>query len=71
MVVRRRNLVEEDGKRFVYVVANGKAIRRQISTGKEQGALVEVKSGLKPGEFIIVEGNTMVTDQTKVNIVNS
>lgn len=71
VVVRRRNLVEEDGKRFVYIVNNGKAFKRQISTGKEQGALVEVKSGLKPGEFIIVEGNTMVTDQTKVNIVNS
>lgn len=71
VVVSRRNLVEEDGKRFIYVVNNGKAVKREILTGKERGALIEVKSGLKPGEFMITEGSTMVADQTKVNIINS
>lgn len=71
VVVRRNNLVDEGGKRFVYIVNNGKAVKREILAGKEQGALIEVKSGLKPGEFIITEGNTMVTDQAKVNIINS
>ncbi|HEX2954677.1 MAG TPA: efflux RND transporter periplasmic adaptor subunit, partial [Bacillota bacterium] len=71
VVVRRTDLVDEDGKRFVYVAVNGKAVKRQVLTGKEQGALIEVKSGLKPGEFIITEGNTIVTDQTKVKIINS
>jgi membrane fusion protein (multidrug efflux system) len=71
VVVSRKNLIEEDGKRFVYVVNNGKAVKREIMTGKEQGALIEVKSGLKPGEFIITEGNKMVEDQIKVKIINS
>lgn len=71
VVVRRTDLVDEDGKRFVYVAVDGKAVKRQVLTGKEQGALIEVKSGLKPGEFIITEGNTIVTDQTKVKIINS
>jgi RND family efflux transporter MFP subunit len=71
VVVSRKNLIEEDGKRFVYVVSNGKAVKREIMTGKEQGALIEVKAGLKPGEFIITEGNKMVEDQIKVKIINS
>lgn len=71
VVVRRKNLVNEDGRRFVYVVNNGKAIKREISVGREQGVLIEVNSGLKPGEFIITEGNKMVADQTKVKIINS
>ena len=71
VVVSRRNLVEEDGKRFIYVVNNGKAIKREVLTGRERGTLIEVKSGLRPGEFMITEGSTMVADQTKVNIINS
>ncbi len=71
VMVRRKDLVDENGKRFVYVAVNGKAIKREVSTGKEQGVLIEVKSGLRPGEFIITEGNKMVADQTKVKIINS
>jgi membrane fusion protein (multidrug efflux system) len=69
VTVQRKNLVAEEGKQFVYVVDNGMAAKRAVGIGAEQGPVVEIISGLNPGEALIVEGNQMVADQTKVKIV--
>jgi membrane fusion protein (multidrug efflux system) len=69
LTVQRKDLVTENGKQFVYVVANGVAVKRAVETGMEQGTVVEITSGFDSGEALIVEGNQMVGDRTKVKIV--
>lgn len=71
VVIDRKNLVNEAGKRFVYVVDQGKAVKRQVEIAEGQGVRVEVLSGLKPDDVLIIEGQTMVADDVKVKIVNS
>jgi len=71
VLVRRSDLVTENGQQFVYVVENGLAIKREVEIGAEQGTLVEIKSGLVPGDRVITDGNKMVSDRAKVKIVKS
>lgn len=41
-------------KQYVYVLENGKAMRRAVETGLSNFDYVEIKSGLKPGEKVIL-----------------
>ncbi|MCF0071027.1 HlyD family efflux transporter periplasmic adaptor subunit [Dyadobacter sp. CY261] len=41
-------------KQYVYVLENGKAHRREVETGLSNFDFVEIKSGLKPGEKVIL-----------------
>ncbi|HOJ78866.1 MAG TPA: efflux RND transporter periplasmic adaptor subunit [Bacillota bacterium] len=71
VVIDRKNLINESGKYFVYVVEQGKAVKREVEIVEGQGVRVEVLSGLKPGDLLITEGQNMVADDIKVQIVNS
>jgi RND family efflux transporter MFP subunit len=71
VMIHRQNLVSEGDRRFVYIVANGVAVKKEVKLGAGQGVLVEVKSGLEPGDRLIVEGNKMVEDQAKVEVEHS
>jgi membrane fusion protein (multidrug efflux system) len=69
VMIHRKDLVSKGGHRFVYIVAKGIAVKKEVKLGAQQGVLVEVKSGLEPGDQLIVAGNKMVEDQAKVQVV--
>lgn len=52
----------------VYVVNNGKAEERLVKLGISNSDKVEVVSGIKAGETVIVSGQNMITEGTKVKI---
>jgi membrane fusion protein (multidrug efflux system) len=56
IVVPEQALLPEEGKQFVYVVADGKAQRREIQIGRRRPGEVEVLSGLAVNERIVSEG---------------
>jgi membrane fusion protein (multidrug efflux system) len=55
-------LVPEQGKTFVYVVADGRASRREVRTGGRLPGSVAVLAGLEDGERVILEGTQRVRD---------
>jgi membrane fusion protein (multidrug efflux system) len=55
-------LVPEQGKTYVYVVADGRATRREVRTGGRVPGSVAVLAGLKDGERVILEGTQRVRD---------
>ncbi|MFZ9002778.1 MAG: efflux RND transporter periplasmic adaptor subunit [Robiginitalea sp.] len=65
-----------EGEQFVYVASEigpdqiGKAEKRIITTGLSQGDLIEVLSGLRPGEHIIMEGARRVREGQEIEILN-
>jgi multidrug efflux pump subunit AcrA (membrane-fusion protein) len=61
-------IVERDGKKMVFVVADGKAVLREVTTGISSEGAVEIVSGLKEGESIIIEGNFGLNDGSAVEI---
>jgi RND family efflux transporter MFP subunit len=59
------------GGGFVYVVRDDAVERIEVSLGREQGADVEVRSGLAAGEMIVVGGAAGLTSGMKVEVQSS
>ncbi len=55
---------------YVYVVDNGRAVRRDIEIGYETHDAAEIRKGLEPGEQIVVRGQNNLIDGARVNITN-
>lgn len=47
---------------YVFVVADGKAARRNISLGAQNGTLAEVTTGLKPGDAVVARAGSLLRD---------
>jgi len=59
--------VREQGQlTFIYVAADGRANLRLIKAGKQYADLIEVLSGLQPGEQVVVRADGELTDQQKI-----
>lgn len=54
---------------YVFVVVDGKAIKRMVTLGLQNSLLVEVTSGLAEAEEVIVEGNFGLEDGAAVKIM--
>jgi len=53
----------------VYIVENGKAVKRQVATGLSSKEDVEIVSGLQGNEDIILSGNRYVVDGSAVRVI--
>ena len=60
------SLVDKGGERIVFVEKDGVAASRTISIGVIEGDRVQITSGLKVGDHLIVKGHTEVEDGMKV-----
>lgn len=69
IIVKADAVLDEDGESFVFVVQDGKAIKRTVEVGLDTGDHVEVKSGLTAGEKLIIEGQYYVADGGEVKVV--
>ncbi|WP_218309617.1 efflux RND transporter periplasmic adaptor subunit [Alteromonas antoniana] len=67
----RKALVSIDNNVSVFVVDNGVAKKVDISTGFEQGDMVEVLHGLNGNENVVVTGHQNLKDASPVEVVNS
>jgi len=59
----------EDGK-AVYVVNSSQAKRRNVELGVIKGDQVQIRSGLEPGDKLIIAGHRFVAPGQKVNVVS-
>jgi RND family efflux transporter MFP subunit len=59
-------IVREGEETAVFVAADGKAHRRPIKTGLSDGTHVEVVSGLKAGEMVVVDGQAGLPDGASI-----
>ncbi len=61
-------LVDKGGERLVFVEEDGLAQSRTVSIGVIEGDRVQITSGLKTGDHLIVKGHTEVEDGMKVSV---
>jgi len=54
------------GKPIVFVVKDGKALRREVTLGERHNGLVEITAGIAAGEQIVVQGHEGLTDNQPV-----
>lgn len=69
IVVNREQIVLENGKKFVWVVEKGHAIKREIETGMDNQVRFEVISGLEPGDILITEGISLLSDNDLIKVI--
>lgn len=73
-----QNIISEnaEGQQYVYVAISSDkeneamVKRRIITTGKTQGKMVEVLSGIENGDYLVKEGARIVKEGQRVKIIN-
>jgi len=62
-------IVNVKGERTAFIIQEGKALSRQVSTGIEADGLIEITKGIKPGEQVVIAGNEKLRDAMAVKVV--
>ncbi|MGV8079960.1 MAG: efflux RND transporter periplasmic adaptor subunit [Syntrophales bacterium] len=57
------------GDRQAFVVQEEKAMARKVATGIESGGMIEITSGVKQGEQVVVAGNEKLKDGATVKLL--
>jgi membrane fusion protein (multidrug efflux system) len=69
LLVPEAALVPEQSRQFLFVIEDGRAIRREVRIGGRQPGRVEIVSGLEAGDQVIVEGTQKVRDGGAVRVI--
>lgn len=59
-------IVPEDSKHFVFVVADGRAHKREVKIGRRRPGEVEILSGVTEADTVVIDGTLNVHDGTPV-----
>ncbi len=71
LLVPRDAVVQRNGKDVVFVVADGKAQMRQVVQGIPSDGNVEIMSGVKAGEQVVVVGLSGLNDGDSVRVASN
>jgi len=63
-------VIPMEQSKAVYVVNSTQAVRREVELGFIKGDHVQVKSGLEPGDHLIIAGHRFIAPGQKVNVVS-
>ncbi|KAA0545250.1 efflux RND transporter periplasmic adaptor subunit [Bacillus sp. BGMRC 2118] len=61
-------VIQTGKKEYVYIVKDGKAVRREVKTGSSQDAFIEVKDGVKKDERVIISPPEKLKDGSEVTV---
>ena len=68
LMVPRGPFVESEGGRFAYVMEDGVAVRRPITVGATSISAVEILSGVKAGDKVVIAGTDTFKNAARVSI---
>jgi HlyD family secretion protein len=68
VLLPRGPFVESEGGRFAYVVREGVAVRTPITMGATSISAVEILTGLKPGDKVVIAGTDTFSNAARVSI---
>jgi membrane fusion protein (multidrug efflux system) len=69
LIVPEQALVPLGKDRFVFRLADGKAVMAKVELGLRRPGEVEIRDGLKAGETIIIDGQLRLSDGTPVAVL--
>jgi membrane fusion protein (multidrug efflux system) len=69
IVVPLYAIIDRDGEKFVFVVEDGTAVRRQVRLGPIINGTVVIFGGIQMGEHLVVKGQQLLLDGGPVNVV--
>ena len=69
IIVERKNIISEGDKHFVYLLKKDIAEKKEVKLGRSNGLFVEIMAGINDGENLIVEGQLLLNDNSKVKVI--
>ena len=69
IVIPRKCLIYKRDKKYVFVFNKGKVLKREVDSGISEGGDIEIVSGLKEDEKIIIVGVEALKDGQRVKVV--
>jgi membrane fusion protein (multidrug efflux system) len=70
LMISKDAIVRRENSDLLFVIQDGTAREVRVQTGREEGALIEVKGDLHDGDRVAVTGNENLRDGDAVKIVN-
>ncbi len=67
--VKTEAVKEIDNKKYVFVADGENSVEKEVTTGLDTGAYIEIKTGLLEGDKVIVKGQDYITDGSKIKVV--
>ena len=64
----KNTVLEKDGQYYVYVLADGKAVKRNVVTGAANSESVEIVQGLQEGEQVIIDNLARLRNNLAVEV---
>ena len=71
ILVPKRAVIERDGQSIVWVVSSGVASRRVVTVGPARLDQIEVRSGVAPGEAVVLNPPATLVDRGVVRVKGS
>jgi membrane fusion protein, multidrug efflux system len=71
MMIPEQSLVLRPAGEVVYVVRDNIAYQTMVKTGLRQNGLIEILSGLKPNDMVVVDGAGFLTDKAPIEITSA
>lgn len=68
LLIPEEALVPREGRQYVFVVEDGKAMEREVALGGRAPGLAEIRSGLDAGALVITEGTQRVRNGAPVQV---
>ena len=68
--IPRSAILEESGETSVFVIEDGKAMRRNVKTGYANSGMIEIAEGLDDGDKVVTVGQAGLKDEAVVTIIN-
>ncbi|MBX2984413.1 MAG: efflux RND transporter periplasmic adaptor subunit [Bacteroidia bacterium] len=69
LVVPQTAFVGNISSNRIFIVQDGKAVLKTVTTGRDFGTFVEILSGIQRGDKVITSGQINLIDQTPVRII--
>jgi RND family efflux transporter MFP subunit len=70
ILIPKRAVIEEDGQNFIYIANAGTARRKKVDLGYQSDGMIEVKSGVAPGDKVVVAGQGALKEGAKIRVMN-
>jgi len=66
ILIPKRAIFEEDGQSYVYIANQDIANRKKVELGYQSEGLVEIRSGVSPGQNVVVAGQGALKEGAKI-----
>ncbi|MEX2262967.1 MAG: efflux RND transporter periplasmic adaptor subunit [Bryobacteraceae bacterium] len=70
ILVPKRAVIEEDGQSYIFIATgNDSAKRTKVDLGYTSEGMVEVRSGVQPGQKVVVAGQGAIKEGSKIKVI--